>query len=123
MNKEKLKLTSSEIGSLWGQYMNGTMTDMVNRYMVTIIEDKAIKAMFQDAIKTFAKQKKQLVSFIENEGFIVPIGFNSESDLNESNDRLFTDIFCLHYLHIMTLHGIAGHATSFGISVREDLRY
>ena len=27
MEKDKLKLTSSEIGTLWGEYVNGTMTD------------------------------------------------------------------------------------------------
>lgn len=80
MDENKLKLTSSEIGTLWGEYVNGTATDMVNKYMVSIIEDEAIKAIFEDAIKTFEKQKKQIVTFIENEGFPVPIGFN-ESDL------------------------------------------
>jgi len=122
MDQNKLKLTSSEIGSLWAEYVNGTMTDTVNRYMVSIIEDEAIKAIFEDAIRTFEKQKKQLVTFIENEGFPVPIGF-TESDLNKGVERLFTDIFCLNYLHIMTLHGLLGHSTSLGVSVRKDLRY
>nr|WP_275068873.1 hypothetical protein [Priestia endophytica] len=36
MIKNKLKLTSSEIGTLWEKYVNGTMTDIVNRYMVSI---------------------------------------------------------------------------------------
>lgn len=121
MDKEKLKLTSSEIGSLWGEYVNGTMIDAVNRYMYSIIEDEAIKAIFDDAIKTFEVQKKQLVTFIENEGFPVPIGF-SEADINKGAKRLFTDIFCLNYLHIMTLHGLIGHITAFGVSVRKDLR-
>ncbi|MFU1997105.1 DUF3231 family protein, partial [Priestia megaterium] len=75
-----------------------------------------------DAIKTFAKQKKQIVAFIENEGFPVPIGF-TESDLNKGTEKLFTDIFCLNYLHIMTLYGLLGHTTSLGVSVREDLRH
>ena len=122
MDQNKLKLTSSEIGSLWAEYVNGTMTDTVIRYMVSIIEDEAIKAIFEDAIRTFEKQKKQLVTFIENEGFPVPIGF-TESDLNKGTERLFTDIFCLNYLHIMTLHGLLGHSTSLGVSVRKDLRY
>jgi len=122
MDQNKLKLTSSEIGSLWAEYVNGTMTDTVIRYMVSIIEDEAIKAIFEDAIRTFEKQKKQLVTFIENEGFPVPIGF-TESDLNKGAERLFTDIFCLNYLHIMTLHGLLGHSTSLGVSVRKDLRY
>lgn len=122
MDKNKLKLTSSEIGTLWGECVNGTMTDVVNRYMFSIIEDESIKAVFEDAIKTFANQKKQIVAFIENEGFPVPIGF-TESDLNKGTKKLFTDIFCLNYLHIMTLHGLLGHTTSLGVSVREDLRY
>lgn len=121
MDKNNLKLTSSEIGTLWGQYVNGTMTDVVNRYMFSIIEDESIKTIFEDAIKTFEQQKKQLVSFIEKEGFPVPIGF-TESDLNKGATRLFTDIFCLNYLHVMTLHGLLGHSTSLGVSVRKDLR-
>ncbi|MEH7340628.1 DUF3231 family protein, partial [Priestia megaterium] len=104
------------------EYVNGTMTDVVNRYMFSIIEDESIKATFEDAIKTFAKQKKQIVAFIENEGFPVPIGF-TESDLNKGTEKLFTDIFCLNYLHIMTLYGLLGHTTSLGVSVREDLRH
>ncbi|MEH7299406.1 DUF3231 family protein [Neobacillus drentensis] len=121
MDKNQMRLTSSEIGTLWGEYVNGTMTDTVNRYMVTIIEDASIKAIFEDAIETFARQKKQLVTFIENEGFPLPIGF-SETDLNKGAERLFTDIFCLNYLHVMTLHGLLGHTTSLGVSVRKDLR-
>ncbi|TCJ02084.1 DUF3231 family protein [Cytobacillus praedii] len=121
MEKENLKLTSSEIGSLWGEYVNGTAVDIVNRYMVSIIEDEQIKAIFEDAIKTFEKQKHQIVTFIENEGFPVPIGF-TESDLVKGKQRLFTDILCLNYLHIMTLHGLLGHSTSLAVSVRKDLR-
>lgn len=122
MEKESLKLTSSEVGTLWGQYVNGSVVDTVNKYMLSIIEDEKIKALFEDAIKTFAKQKNQITTFIENEGFPVPVGF-SDSDLNKGAERLFSDIFCLHYLHIMTLHGLLGHTTSLTSSVRKDLRH
>jgi hypothetical protein len=122
MEKDKLKLTSSEIGTLWGEYVNGTAVDIVNRYMFSIIEDESIKTIFEDAIITFGKQKKQIAAFLENENFPVPIGF-TESDLFKGKQRLFTDIFCLNYLHIMTLHGLLGHSTSLGVSVREDLRF
>jgi hypothetical protein len=122
MDKEQLKLTSSEIGTLWGEYVNGTMTDVINRYMLSIIDDEDIKSIFEDAIDTFGKQKKQIVTFLEKDGFPVPIGF-TEMDLYKGTKRLFTDIFCLNYLHIMTLHGLLGHITSLGVSVREDLRH
>lgn len=122
LDKDQLKLTSSEIGSLWGEYVNGTMADVVNKYMFSIIEDEQIKAAFAEAIGIFKRQKEQISSFLENEGFPVPIGF-SESDLFKGNQRLFSDIFCLNYLHIMTLHGLLGHSTSLGVSVRKDLRF
>jgi len=122
MDKEKLRLTASEIGSLWGQYVNGTMTDVVNQYMLSIIEDEAIKTIFEEAIQTFSVQKKKAAAFLESEGFPVPIGF-TEYDINKGAKRLFTDIFCLNYLHIMTLHGIIGHSTSFSVSIRADLRH
>lgn len=121
MDEHKVKLTSSEIGTLWGEFVNGTMTDIVNRYMVSIIEDEPIKAIFKDAINTFEKQKGQIVKFIKDEGFPIPIGF-TESDLFKGKPRLFTDIFCLNYLHIMTLHGLLGHSTTLAVSVRKDLR-
>jgi hypothetical protein len=101
--------------------MNGSMTDIVNRYMISIIEDKQIKAIFEEAITTFENQKKQIVTFIENEGFPVPIGF-TEIDLYKGKPRLFTDIFCLNYLHIMAIHGLLGHNTALAVSVRKDLR-
>ncbi|WP_440705898.1 DUF3231 family protein [Heyndrickxia oleronia] len=121
MNENELKLTSSEIGTLWGEYVNGTMTDVVNKYMASIIEDEEIKTIFESAINTFERQKQQIVSFMKKEGFPIPIGF-TESDFFKGKQRLFTDIFCLHYLHIMTLHGLLGHTTSLGVSVRKDLR-
>ncbi|MED1203652.1 DUF3231 family protein [Heyndrickxia acidicola] len=121
MDKEKLKLTSSEIGSLWGEYVNGTAVDVVNRYMYSIIEDEAIKTVFNEALKTSEKQKKKIITFFESEGFPVPIGFN-ESDLYLGKQRLFSDAFCLNYLHVMTLHGLLGHITALSISVRKDLR-
>ncbi|ULT59302.1 DUF3231 family protein [Neobacillus drentensis] len=121
MENNHLKLTSSEIGTLWGEYVNGTMTEIVNRYMISILEDESIKKVFEIAIETWEKQKKEIISFIENDGFPVPIGF-TESDLNKGAERLFSDTFCLNYLHIMTIHGLLGHTTSLSVSVRKDLR-
>lgn len=121
MENDQLKLTASEIGTLWGEYVNGTMIEVVNRYMFSILEDDSIKKVFEIAIESWEKQKKQIVSFIEREGFPVPIGFN-ESDLNKGAERLFSDTFCLNYLHIMTINGLLGHTTALSVSVRKDLR-
>jgi spore coat protein CotF len=121
MENDNLKLTSSEIGTLWGEYINGTMIEIVNKYMISILEDEEVKNVFEIAIETWEKQKKQLVSFMEKDGFPVPNGF-TESDLIKGVKRLFSDTFCLNYLHIMTIHGLLGHTTALSVSVRKDLR-
>ncbi|MDZ5472967.1 DUF3231 family protein [Bacillus sp. 31A1R] len=122
MDKEDIKFTSAEIGTLWGAYVNGTAIDTVNRYMVSIVENEKIKAVLEEAIQIFAQQKEQIVSFIKRDGFPLPNGFN-DSDLRKDAKRLFTDIFCLHYIHIMTLHGLIGHVTALSSSVNKDLRH
>lgn len=122
MEKESIKLTSAEIGTLWGAYVNGTAIDTVNKYMVSIIENEKIKALLEEAIQIFAQQKEQIVSFIQKDGFPLPTGFN-DSDLKKDATRLFTDIFCLHYIHIMSLHGLIGHVTALSSSVNKDLRH
>ncbi|MEH7074269.1 DUF3231 family protein [Neobacillus drentensis] len=122
MENDNLQLTSSEIGTLWGEYVNGTMTEIVNRYMISILEDESIKKVFEIAIETWEKQKKQIVAFIVDEGFPVPIGFTESDLINKGAERLFSDSFCLNYLHIMTIHGLLGHTTALSVSVRKDLR-
>lgn len=46
MDQENIKLTSSEVGALWQEFVFGTSTDIINQYMASIIEDKKIKALF-----------------------------------------------------------------------------
>lgn len=121
MDKNNIKLTASEIGSLWGQYINGTMTYEMNKYMVSIVEDESILSIFNEALTIFEKQKQQIVIFFEKEGFPIPIGFTDE-DLNNGSERLFTDLFCLNYLNVMSLHGLIGNTTSLSVAVRKDLR-
>ncbi|KQX46687.1 MULTISPECIES: DUF3231 family protein [unclassified Paenibacillus] len=121
MNTTQLKLTSTEIGALWGQYVNESMVNQVNKYMLSIIEDTSIREVFNDAIKISENQMQQVSTFMLNDGFPLPIGF-TEADTNPNIGRLFSDIFCLDYLYLMTIHGLNGHIYSLTTSVRKDLR-
>jgi hypothetical protein len=121
MDKEELKLTSAEVGTLWAEYVNGTAVHIVNKYMLSIIEDEKVRTIFEEAVNIYEKQKQQIAVFLKKDGFPVPIGF-TDADLNKETERLFSDVFCLHYLHVMTLHGLLGHITSLSASVRKDLR-
>jgi hypothetical protein len=121
MNNENIRLTASEIGTLWGEYLNGTIVECVNKYMYSIIENPAIKGVFEEAIKIYENQKRQIMNLFQSEGFLVPKGF-SDADINMNAARLFSDTFCLHYLYIMTMHGLHAHITSLNVSVRKDIR-
>lgn len=121
MDIEDIKLTSSEIGALWLTYIQETMADCVNKYMLSIIEDNSIRKIFEDAINKSANHKEQITGFLQKEGFPIPVGF-TDSDFKTDTARLFSDIFCLHYLHIMTIHGLQGHIATLSVAVRRDLR-
>jgi hypothetical protein len=82
LDKKNVQLTSSKIGALWGEYVNVTTAEVVNKYMITIIEDEVISALFKEAIssedfndgffgkgrpKAFSKQRLFFLSLI---GFV-----------------------------------------------------
>ncbi len=78
MDKQDLRLTSAEIGTLWGEYINGTAVDIVNKYMLSIIEDDRIKSLFEEALQLFNNQKKQIKFFLKKTVFLSLLVFLSQ---------------------------------------------
>lgn len=120
-NKHNVQLTSSEIASLWTQYQLETMLLCVNRYMLNTIEDNDIKSVFEYAIHLGEQHKKSVETFFTKENFPIPHGF-TEEDIHLSAPRLFSEEFCLFYLHEMTIHGLSSYGVSLPVSVRKDIR-
>lgn len=120
MDHHHTRLTSAEIASLWGQYINDTMGLCMNTIMLQHIEDLEIRSVFEHAIQLGKEHRKKITDFFTKENFPIPIGFTKE-DVFEA-PRLFSDIFCLHYLHEMTIHGLTGYAVSLSSSTRMDIR-
>jgi hypothetical protein len=116
-----MRLTSSEIAALWTQYMNGSAGFCINKYMIKVIEDTEIRAVFQFAIDIGQKQLQTIDKFLQKEKYPVPKGFTDE-DINLTAPRLYEDAYCLHYLHVMCIHGIHGYSAAITTSTREDVR-
>jgi hypothetical protein len=114
-------LTSSEIASLWTQYMNGSAGFCINKYMIKIIEDTEIRAIFEFAIEIGQKQLQTIESVLQKEKHPVPHGFTDE-DVNLEAPRLYEDAYCLHYLHVMCIHGTHGYSAAITTSTRDDVR-
>lgn len=120
-NQHHARLTSSEIASLWTQFQLETMSLCVNRYMLNTIEDKDIKAVFEYAIHLGEQHKKSVETLFTKEKFPIPHGF-TEEDVHLNAPRLFSEQFCLFYLHQMTIHGLSSYGVSLPVSTRIDIR-
>ncbi|WP_158299401.1 DUF3231 family protein [Paenibacillus antri] len=115
------KLTSAEVAALWTQYMNDSAGLCVARAMQRHLEDPDTKAVFDYSTNLGTRHMDKIASFLKSEGYPVPTGF-SDRDLAVETPRLFTDVFCLNYLNIMSLHGCHGYSGAVTTSSRSDAR-
>jgi len=115
------KLSCAEIAALWTQYMNDSAGLLVNRVMLRHIECDDTKAAYRYAADMGAAHLETIRSFLKQEHYPIPIGF-TEEDVDYEAPRLFSDVFCQHYLNIMSLHGCHGYSGAVTTSSREDVR-
>ncbi|SHR50671.1 Protein of uncharacterised function (DUF3231) [Mycobacteroides abscessus subsp. abscessus] len=121
MNQNTDRLTSPEIANLWTHYIRETMGICVIKYMHKNIQDSEIKKVFQTAHKLAQKHLTELKEVFKQEDFPVPKGFD-EADVNLDAPPLFTDIFCLHYIHTMSMHAAQSYSLAFTLSIRKNIR-
>jgi hypothetical protein len=114
-------LTSGEIASMWTQYMNDSMALCMNSYLIIHIENQEIKSVFKSSLELGKKHLSVIRKLFSEEGIPIPIGFTNE-DVNLEAPRLYSDTFCLNYLHVMSVHGISGYGVSLPSSSRKDVR-
>lgn len=115
------KLTSAEIAALWTQYLNETAGLCFHKHMMEYLEDKEIKDVFENAISLGTEHLEKIKDFFVSEGFPVPIGFTNH-DVIPNTPRLFSDVLCLHFLNIMSIHGCHGYSGAVTTSTRHDVR-
>lgn len=115
------KLTSAEVAALWTQYMNETASICFHKHMMEHIEDKDILDVFEYAMSLSTKHVEKIQEFFQSENFPIPIGF-TDNDYIPNSPRLFSDVLCLNYLNIMSLHGCHGYSGALTTSSRLDVR-
>jgi rubrerythrin len=115
------KLTSAEIAALWTQYINETASICFHKHMMEHIVDNDILDLFEYAMSLSTKHLEKIKEFFISEDFPIPIGF-TDNDYIPNSPRLFSDVLCLHYLNIMSLHGCHGYSGAVTTSSRLDVR-
>ncbi|MDN3015526.1 DUF3231 family protein [Paenibacillus sp. BSR1-1] len=120
-SNHETKLTSAEIAALWTQYLNETAGLCFHKHMIEHLEDKEIIDVFEYAISLGTEHLKIIKEFFLNEGFPIPIGFTNH-DMIPNTPRLFSDVLCLHFLNIMSIHSCHGYSGALTTSARHDVR-
>ncbi|MET3695829.1 uncharacterized protein DUF3231 [Bacillus oleivorans] len=117
----KVHITANEIGILWTQYVQGTMTIQLLSFLLLKSEDEEIKAIIQRAIDITKKLVQDIYQLFEEEKLPLPYGFN-ENDVDLDAPPLFIDPFPLSFIETMFKAGMVAYAVSLAASSREDIR-
>ncbi|AIE59773.1 DUF3231 family protein [Bacillus methanolicus] len=121
MNGNASRLSSSEIASLWMQYLQETSAVCGCKFVLATIKDPEIRSVYQLSLDLSKKHIEEIKAIFQKEDYPIPIGFTDE-DVNLNAPPLFTDYFWLEYIYNMTIHGLTGHNLSFSVSIRKDIR-
>ncbi|MEM5596949.1 DUF3231 family protein [Niallia circulans] len=112
MSQSNIKLTSSEIASLWTSYLNNCMSKQVLTHMVQHVKDREIVDAIRFAYRFAQKQEKRFAKIFLEDKFAIPHGF-TEDDVNKKAPALFTDPFCLAYINQMAKAGLVAYGDSY----------
>jgi hypothetical protein len=120
-SKKNTSLTAAEASALWTQYMGDTMAVCVFTYFVNLAEDNEIKPILEFALQLAKEHIAKITAFFNDANFQVPRGF-TETDVNPTAPRLFTDQFLVFYSYIMTIHGLSAYSLALSNCERRDIQ-
>lgn len=121
MEKHHIRLTSSELGGLWANYISDSMFSCIYNYYLAHVEDREIRTILEHALD-LANQHIQVISNIfEEEEHAVPLGFTN-ADVNVQAPKLFSDEFFLFYTKHMTKGALAVYSSILPHTFRNDIR-
>lgn len=115
-----VELTSAEIANLWTQYMNDSLSICILTHAIEKAKDEDIKEVLGFALSLAESHIVKLKDMFQKENFPIPKGFTLEDDVNLNAPAIFTDVFMIEYLQVMTLLGLTGYAGAVASSSRED---
>lgn len=121
MTEHQIELTSSEIASLWTNYMNDSMSMCIVGYFLKHVEDEEIKSIVQFSYDLSASHIEKITSIYREEQIPTPTGF-TEEDVNMNAPGMYTDTFMLTYINHMSKVGMLGFSGFTSMSARDDIR-
>lgn len=118
---ENSRLTAAEVGTLWAQYINATMTLCMFKYFLVKSEDEEIGQVLDFAQQIAQSKIQRIKGALESDNYSVPIGF-TDSDVNVQAPRLYSDRFALAYVRDIARFALATYGVSLNTAARRDVR-
>jgi len=115
-----IELSCTEIGGLWGVYMQESMTVCFLTYLLVHLQDGEIIPLAEEALDISKARLEKIKAFFLAEHFPIPAGF-SEGDLNLTAPALFHDTFTLSFIYMMNRLGMINFAFTASNNVRLDV--
>lgn len=116
-----IRLTSSEIASLWTAYMDNSMSYCMLKFFKEKTQDTEIQQILEFAIGISEAILQDIKTIYEKENHAIPVGFNEQEDLNFNAPALYSDTFHLMFVHNMARHGMSAYGASFSGCSRKDV--
>ncbi|KHF40193.1 DUF3231 family protein [Halalkalibacter okhensis] len=118
---DKPILTASEIGMLWTQYIQNSMTNQILKYFKLTVEDNDIKFLVEKSLTLIENVKSNIQSVFRSELLPIPYAF-SDADINLHAPKLFTDDLILLFIETMGKAGTTAYSLAQATSTRSDIR-
>lgn len=119
-HQQNNKLTASELGDLFANYLGDSMSVCVFEHHLNLVEDDEIKAYLEFALQTSRKHLNMIEEIYSKEGIPKPVGFG-EQDIRKNAPRLFSDLFMVFYVTQMAGAGLITYGSSVASSSRQDI--
>ncbi|MCM3584854.1 DUF3231 family protein [Mesobacillus maritimus] len=121
METHHIRLTSSEVGGLWANYIADSMFVCVYKYYLAKVEDEETKKILEHALDVSQQHVQVVTKIFKEEGHAIPLGF-TENDVNVDAPRLFSDEFFLFYTKHMTKGALVTYGAILPHTFRKDIR-
>jgi len=121
MESHHLRLTASEIGGLWTNYVSDSMFVCVYKYFLAHVEDHEIKIVLEHALDLAQQHIEVVTKIFKEEEHALPEGF-TEKDVDIKAPKLFIDEFLLFYTKQMTKGALVTYSTLLPHTFRNDIR-
>jgi|GEM_PF-382992 len=117
---DKPSLTTSEIASLWRDYMQMTLTECMFNHFAQHVNNHKTQEIITDAQKLVKEQISSVTHIFNEVSFPLPIGYSSQ-DWNTKAPKLFEDEYYLQYIMNFSKLGMTTYASSLGNATRADI--